>query len=34
LLDNKIKACSDVKYACELGECKGYNIAQSEGFCK
>jgi tetratricopeptide (TPR) repeat protein len=33
-LGNKEKACSDWKRACELGNCRNYNTAKSNGHCK
>jgi tetratricopeptide (TPR) repeat protein len=33
-LENREKACSDWKRACELGNCINYNTAKSNGHCK
>jgi len=33
-LGNKIKGCADWKKACELGECKNYNLAKKKGDCQ
>jgi len=33
-LGNKVKGCSDFKKACELGECKTYNLAKQNGDCQ
>jgi len=33
-LENKKKACSDWKRACELGDCKNLNLAIKKGLCK
>ena len=32
-LGNKTKACADWKRACELGECRNYNLAKVRGLC-
>jgi len=33
-LGNKIKACSDWKWACGLGSCEDYKLAKRKGDCK
>ena len=33
-LGNRKKACSDWKRACELGDCRNYNLAKGRGDCK
>jgi tetratricopeptide (TPR) repeat protein len=33
-LGNKVKGCDDWKKACELGECKNYNLAKQQGDCQ
>lgn len=33
-LGNKTKGCADFKRACELGQCKNYNIAKQNGYCQ
>ena len=33
-LGNKIKACSDWKWACALGSCEDYKLAKRKGDCK
>jgi len=32
-LGNKVKGCADWKKACELGECRNYNLAKQYGDC-
>jgi tetratricopeptide (TPR) repeat protein len=32
-LGNKVKGCADLKKACELGECRNYNLAKQKGYC-
>jgi tetratricopeptide (TPR) repeat protein len=31
---NISKACADLRRACDLGECRSYNIRRSEGSCR
>lgn len=31
---NLMKGCADLKHACVLGECEGYESAKKEGYCK
>lgn len=33
-LNEKDKACNDFKRACELGDCRNFNIASKDGLCK
>ena len=32
-LENKVKGCADFKKACELGNCKNYNMVKQSGDC-
>jgi tetratricopeptide (TPR) repeat protein len=33
-IEDRTKGCSDLKRACELGECTNYNTAKNRGLCK
>ncbi|MCP4259950.1 MAG: tetratricopeptide repeat protein [Planctomycetes bacterium] len=32
-LGNKVKGCADLKKACEIGNCRNYNLARQKGYC-